>query len=279
LNSKQILDALSLIKNRPRAGAGAADFSSNIAQGTGAYGSGYAIGTREVGGPPARAYPNQSGFDLNNEAELVNGSPTMPSPAMLAGDAEDGYGDLPAPAFADNLTRYNSPFFAHIPSTPRNLGLAVFRQKYKKGTANVRHYLRGDREVDGFEIRGSDDFRFYPGRGGFPTPFPEQNPPDLPPPTQDEPTTAPYREPGWADSPYDQARAFNPVYRYNPWIFGSSGFSPGYTPPMNLPGSWQGATKIPTFFDQQGYPFAVPVTAPDLVSDPTQRHIPQKKGR
>jgi hypothetical protein len=52
----------------------------------------------------------------------------------------------------------------------------------------------------------------------------------------------------------------------NPWITGFSLVGPGYTPPLGTPGFWQGPTIIPTFFDQMGFPFAVPV-APMPVQD------------
>lgn len=42
-------------------------------------------------------------------------------------------------------------------------------------------------------------------------------------------------------------------------IFSGQGFNTfGFSPPGGLPGSWQGPTQIPTFFDSYGYPYAVP---------------------
>lgn len=41
--------------------------------------------------------------------------------------------------------------------------------------------------------------------------------------------------------------------------YGLNSIGYGYFPGMGLPGSSQGPTLIPTYFDQQGYPYAVPV--------------------
>jgi hypothetical protein len=45
----------------------------------------------------------------------------------------------------------------------------------------------------------------------------------------------------------------------NPWMNFNATAPFGYNPPQGLPGSWQGPTMIPTFFNPQGYPYAVPV--------------------
>jgi hypothetical protein len=46
---------------------------------------------------------------------------------------------------------------------------------------------------------------------------------------------------------------------FNPW---SNFFNQGYIGQLGTPGALQGPTSIPTTFDSQGYPFAVPVTNP-----------------
>jgi hypothetical protein len=51
---------------------------------------------------------------------------------------------------------------------------------------------------------------------------------------------------------------------------------PGFSPTPGLPGSWQGPTKIPVFFDPQGYPYAPPVITPDIPGGGS-RHLPERK--
>jgi hypothetical protein len=65
------------------------------------------------------------------------------------------------------------------------------------------------------------------------------------------------------------------VVSSNPWLFG--GGSPWQnSPPPGLPGSSQGQTAIPAFFDSQGYPYGEPVMS-DYNTSGGSRHIPAKK--
>jgi hypothetical protein len=70
----------------------------------------------------------------------------------------------------------------------------------------------------------------------------------------------------------------NLIYGGNPGMFSQmSNFLPGYSALGNLPGSWQGNTMIPTFFDAQGYPYAPPVSEPDYTGYGTGGLPPKKE--
>lgn len=81
------------------------------------------------------------------------------------------------------------------------------------------------------------------------------------------------------DSLGTDPRTFNALttFGHNPWVNGiASYYPPSYAPPSgNLPGSWQGSTTIPTYFNPQGYPYAVPSDY-NLI---TARHTAQKRTR
>jgi hypothetical protein len=66
----------------------------------------------------------------------------------------------------------------------------------------------------------------------------------------------------FGDSPRQSNWYNNMMSQFSNW---------GYSPPTGTLGWFQGPTMIPTFFDAQGYPFAVPVTAGAYTnpSDPT----------
>jgi hypothetical protein len=62
----------------------------------------------------------------------------------------------------------------------------------------------------------------------------------------------------WADvyTPHELNRYAQVVGQFNPSM---------YMPPSGTPGFIQGPTMIPTSFDPQGYPYAVPVSTPDIL--------------
>lgn len=78
-----------------------------------------------------------------------------------------------------------------------------------------------------------------------------------------------------------EPRTFNALTTFgrNPWVNGISNYyPPSFAPPSgNLPGSWQGPTYIPTYFNSQGYPYAVPTS--DYGFNSGSRHMGQKKGK
>jgi hypothetical protein len=80
------------------------------------------------------------------------------------------------------------------------------------------------------------------------------------------PTTAPDREPAWSRAGFDPG--LSNQFNLNSFY--------GTAPPVGSPGALQGTTQIPTFFDSQGYPFAVPVQ-PGEYQNVWSLHTPQRK--
>jgi hypothetical protein len=89
---------------------------------------------------------------------------------------------------------------------------------------------------------------------------PDLNDPDFGPPST---VASGSDKPGFYQGEFGRA--------FNPFAF----MTPGYLPPIFTPGFWQGPTMIPTTFDPQGYPNAVPVW--NNPSDPVgAQHIGQQ---
>ena len=136
-------------------------------------------------------------------------------------------------------------------------------------TQGVTGYKRGTADVGGPVV---DDWGKTIGGGATPawfTPPGGQGPssnPDI------EPTPIPDVLPGNRTDKFEGAGLsdFAPV-QFNAW-YGSetpdNAVSFGYIPPQNTLGFDQGPTMLPTFFDPQGYPYAVPTIPYFNPSDP-----------
>jgi len=64
----------------------------------------------------------------------------------------------------------------------------------------------------------------------------------------------------------------------NPWNDFSSSAPFGNIPPSGLPGSSQGPTQIPTFFDPQAFPYAPPI-GPDFNILGGSKHMGMRKNQ
>jgi hypothetical protein len=128
-------------------------------------------------------------------------------------------------------------------SVAQSPGMMEFLMALNSGSfhsgGGIRRLHRGGGEFFPSDIWGPD------WRGGLTDPWTE--PPNLGDPDFGDPSTV--ARGSDSGSPYSRESRFEfPDF-----------FNPGYLPPSGLPGSWQGPTIIPTMFDAQGYPYAVPV--------------------
>jgi hypothetical protein len=105
-----------------------------------------------------------------------------------------------------------------------------------------------------------------------PTPIPASSPNPF---GQPDPNVFINREPKWAEAGVDPK--VNSFFNGNPWYNPNNNLGFGYNP-FGMSSNFPGSTMLPTYWDNQGYPFAIPYypATPDSTAG-TPNHIGQPK--